>query len=82
MKHCGCDTLAGRVSRDTWAWRPLLRQQRKREGERERERETERQRERERERQRESKVNAADNWKKEDKARMEPLASLYEALRL
>ena len=49
---------------------------------RERERETERQRERERERQRESKVNAADNWKKEEKARMEPLASLYEALRL
>ena len=72
MKHCGCDTLAGRVSRDTWAWRPRLRQQRKREGERERERE----------RQRESKVNAADNWKKEDEARMEPLASLYEALRL
>ena len=49
---------------------------------RERERETERQRERERERQRESKVNAADNWKKEDKARMEPLASLYESVRL
>ena len=68
------------MSRDTWAWRPRLRQQRKREGERERERETERQRERVR--QRESKVNAADNWKKEEKARMEPLASLYEALRL
>ena len=45
-------------------------------------REGERERERERERQRESKVNAADNWKKEEKARMEPLASLYEALRL
>ena len=42
----------------------------------------ERGRKRERERQRESKVNAADNWKKEEKARMEPLASLYEALRL
>ena len=39
-----------------------------------------RERERQRERQRESKVNAADTWKKEDKARMEPLASLYEAL--
>ena len=46
----------------------------------ERGRERERETERERERQRESKVNAADTWKKEDKARMEPLASLYEAL--
>ena len=46
------------------------------------ERGRERERETERERQRESKVNAADTWKKEDKARMEPLASLYEALRL
>ena len=44
------------------------------------ERGRERERDRERERQRESKVNAADTWKKEDKARMEPLASLYEAL--
>ena len=42
----------------------------------------ERERERERERQTESKVDAADTWKKDDKARMEPLASLYEALRL
>ena len=68
MKHCGCDTLAGRVSRDTWAWRPRLRQQRKREGERDRERE--------RERERESKVNAPGAWKEDDKARLEPLASL------
>ena len=43
---------------------------------------TEKERGRKRERQRESKVNAADNWKKEEKVRMEPLASLYEALRL
>ena len=41
-----------------------------------------REREGERERQTESKVDAADTWKKDDKARMEPLASLYEALRL
>ena len=43
---------------------------------------TEKERGRERERQTESKVDAADTWKKDDKARMEPLASLYEALRL
>ena len=42
---------------------------------------TEKERGRERETDR-SKVDAADTWKKDDKARMEPLASLYEALRL
>ena len=38
--------------------------------------------ERGRERETDRKVDAADTWKKDDKARMEPLASLYEALRL
>ena len=43
---------------------------------------SEREREREKERERESKVEASGTWKKEDKARIEPLASLDGALRL